>query len=146
MHACMLSHFSRFWLFATPWTISRLLCPWDSPGKNIGEGWYFLPWGPRIGSRTRDWTRVSYVSCIGSWVLYHWRNLGSPKSGYLALNLIPPTFHSMTRNILLLSWVLKKVWNCPKRALLRCYSKTKRKQKNHSSTKWLTSANSNSLF
>ena len=26
---------SRVWLFATPWTV-RLLCPWDSPGKNIG--------------------------------------------------------------------------------------------------------------
>ena len=22
----------------TPWTIARLLCPWDSPGKNTGVG------------------------------------------------------------------------------------------------------------
>ena len=26
---------SHVWLFATPWTV-RLLCPWDSPGKNTG--------------------------------------------------------------------------------------------------------------
>ena len=26
-------------LFATPWTVTtRLLCPWDSPGKNTGVG------------------------------------------------------------------------------------------------------------
>ena len=24
----------RVLLFATPWTVARLLCPWDSPGKN----------------------------------------------------------------------------------------------------------------
>ena len=31
----LLSHFSRVQLFATP---ARLLCPWDSPGKNTGVG------------------------------------------------------------------------------------------------------------
>ena len=30
-------------LFATPWTLdSRLLCPWDFPGKNIGLGSHFI--------------------------------------------------------------------------------------------------------
>ena len=31
-------------LFATPWTggPSRLLCPWNSPGKNTGVGYHFL--------------------------------------------------------------------------------------------------------
>ena len=31
-------------LFATPWTIpyTRLLCPWDSPGKSTGVGCHFL--------------------------------------------------------------------------------------------------------
>ena len=30
-------------LFATPWTIAgRLLCLWDSPGKNIGVDYHFL--------------------------------------------------------------------------------------------------------
>ena len=30
-------------LFVTPWTVAtRLLRPWDSPGKNIGVGCHFL--------------------------------------------------------------------------------------------------------
>ena len=30
---------SRVQLFATPWTVAtRLLCPWDFPGKNTGVG------------------------------------------------------------------------------------------------------------
>ena len=34
---------SRVRLFATPWTVApRLLCPWDSPGKNTGVGLHFL--------------------------------------------------------------------------------------------------------
>ena len=41
-------------LFATLWTVAqtRLLCPWDSPGKNTGEGCHFLLQGifPTQGS------------------------------------------------------------------------------------------------
>ena len=34
---------NRVQLFATPWTVApRLLCPWDSPGKNTGVGCQFL--------------------------------------------------------------------------------------------------------
>ena len=37
--ACILSCFSPVWLFEILWTAaSRLLCPWDSPGKNTGVG------------------------------------------------------------------------------------------------------------
>ena len=33
------------WLFVTLWTIAaRLLCPWDSSGKNTGVGCYLLLW------------------------------------------------------------------------------------------------------
>ena len=32
---------SCVWLVATPWT-TRLLCPWDFPGKNPGVGCHFL--------------------------------------------------------------------------------------------------------
>ena len=40
---CMLSRFSLVWLFVTLWTVaSRLLCPWDSPGRNIGVGHHIL--------------------------------------------------------------------------------------------------------
>ena len=39
-YVCVLSH---VWLFRTPWTVaSRLLCPWNFPGKNTGVGSHFL--------------------------------------------------------------------------------------------------------
>ena len=41
-----------------------------------------LKWGAISYSRgsfqPRDWTRVSYISCTGRQLLYHWRLLGSP--------------------------------------------------------------------
>ena len=39
--------------------------------------WVTIPFS-RGSSRPRDWTHVSYVSCIGKLVLYHWWPLGSP--------------------------------------------------------------------
>ena len=47
---------------------ARLLCPWDSPGKNIGVGCHALLLGI---FPTRDRIHVSYVSCINKQVLYH---------------------------------------------------------------------------
>ena len=40
---CVLSHFSRVQLSVTPgpWP-TRILCPWDSSGKNTGVGCHFL--------------------------------------------------------------------------------------------------------
>ena len=36
---CMQNCFSRAQLFVTSWSLpARLLCPWDSPGKNTGVG------------------------------------------------------------------------------------------------------------
>ena len=34
----VLSHFNRVRLFVSPWTVAKLLCAWDSPGKNTGVG------------------------------------------------------------------------------------------------------------
>ena len=37
------SCFGCVWLFVILWTVARrLLCPWDSPGKNTGGGCHFL--------------------------------------------------------------------------------------------------------
>jgi hypothetical protein len=37
------SCFNHVWLCATLWTVApRLLCPWDSPGKNTGVGCHAL--------------------------------------------------------------------------------------------------------
>ena len=53
---CVWKLFSCVWLFATPWTVTpRLLCPWNSPGKNTGVGCHFLlqgifpTWGWNLG-------------------------------------------------------------------------------------------------
>ena len=44
---------------------ARLLCPWDSAGKNAGVGSH----GPSRGfSQPRDWTCVSYISCTATLV------------------------------------------------------------------------------
>ena len=42
-HCCLLlfSH-CHVWVFAPPWIVARLLCPWGFPGKNTGVGYHFL--------------------------------------------------------------------------------------------------------
>ena len=67
MRACVLSCFSLVQLCVTLWTMARFLCPWDSPGKNIGVGWHVLL--QEISLRVQ--TCVCYVSCLDSQVLYH---------------------------------------------------------------------------
>ena len=59
---------------------ARLLCPWDTPGKNTGVGCHFLLQGIFW---PRDGTHFSCVSCIGR----HWQadslplsHLGSPQN------------------------------------------------------------------
>ena len=47
-------------------TPTRLLCPWDSPGKNME--WVAISFS-RGSSLPRDQTHVSSVSCIGRWIL-----------------------------------------------------------------------------
>ena len=49
---------------------TRLLYPWDFPGKN-GKEWVAISFS-RGSPHPRDWTHVTYVSCIDRWVLYHW--------------------------------------------------------------------------
>ena len=69
MSVCMLSCFSRVWLFVISGTIA-LQAPlsWDSPGKSTGVGCHALLQGiflTRGSSQLRDQTGISYVSCIG---------------------------------------------------------------------------------
>ena len=48
---------------------TRLLYPWDFPGRNTGVGCHILLQG---SSRPRDETPISCVSCTGRQILYHW--------------------------------------------------------------------------
>ena len=76
VHACMLSHFSRVWLFATLWTIAHQ--PPLSMGFSRQEYWSGLPFPPPGKSSPPGvQTSVSYVSCIARRVLYHQHLLGS---------------------------------------------------------------------
>ena len=69
--ACVLSHFSHFWPLLTLWTVT-----WQAPLSMeilqtrlcTGVGCHLSSWGY---SPPRDWTCISYVSCIGRHVLYH---------------------------------------------------------------------------
>ena len=54
---------------------TRLLCSWDSLGKNNGVGCHFLLCG---SSQPRDQTHISCISCTGKQILYHQCHLGSP--------------------------------------------------------------------
>ena len=66
----LLGHFSCAWLSATLWTI---VCQAPlSMGFSRQEYWNGLPCPPPgESSWPRDWTHISYVSCIGRQVLYH---------------------------------------------------------------------------
>ena len=69
---------SRVRLFATPWTVA-----YQTPlsagilQTRIPE-WVAMP-SSRRSSTLGNQTRISYVSCTGGWVLYHYCHLGSPK-------------------------------------------------------------------
>ena len=67
---CLLSSFSRLWLFVNLWTIAhQALCSWDSPGKNTGVGCHVFLQGtfPTKGSNP-------YLLCLlhCRWILYCW--------------------------------------------------------------------------
>ena len=64
---------------------ARLLCLWDSLGKNTRVGCHAHSGG---SSRHRAQTRVSSVSCIGMRVLYHQHYLGSPSENSFIQNFI----------------------------------------------------------
>ena len=58
MDVCMLTHSSCVQFFVTLWT-ARLLCPWDSPGKNTGVGCHALLQGIFLTQRSN--------SCLLHW-------------------------------------------------------------------------------
>ena len=63
--------FSRVWLLATLGLYpTRLLWPWNFPGKNTGVGCHFFLQGKSFWPGNQ--TQVSCISCIGRWIFYHW--------------------------------------------------------------------------
>ena len=76
-----------------PWS-ARLLCSWDSLGKNTGVDCHFLLW-------ESSWPRdLTHVSCIGRRILYHWATLWLLRSVIL-LFAEPPKLTNKTGTLLL---------------------------------------------
>ena len=68
LDVCVCMHvLSCVWLFV-PHEPTRLLCPWDS-WERILE-WVAIYYS-RESSKSRDWTWIPCVSCIGRGILYH---------------------------------------------------------------------------
>ena len=77
---------TRVWLFATPWTIAH-----QAPLSmefSMEEYWSGLPFPSplqsRGSSRSRDWTHIPWVSCIGRQVVLLLSHLGSRSSSFRA--------------------------------------------------------------
>ena len=67
--------FHSVWLFVTPCTVARqALLSMDSPSKNTAVGCHALLQEIFL---TQGLNQISYVSCIGRQVLYHWCYPGS---------------------------------------------------------------------
>ena len=65
---------SPVWLFSTPWTVAcRLLCPWNSPGKNTRVGGHSLLQSIFLTQGSNLWF-LHYRQ-----ILYHLSHQGSPQ-------------------------------------------------------------------
>ena len=67
---------------ANPGTPAKLLCSWDSPGKNTGVDCHFLCQGIFLTQRSKS----PMSPCIGRKILYHWATWGSPLGKLLNLS------------------------------------------------------------
>ena len=82
---------------------TRLLCPWDSPGKNTGVDYHALLQGI---FPTQRWNPCLCISSIGRQIFPHSATWEAPKPFYLPSKLLP-SFH--------LGWnfqVLPQGWEC----------------------------------
>ena len=113
---CVLSHFSRVWLFVTLWTVTHQ-APL-SMGFSKQEFWKRLPCSPPGDLPAPGIKLVSHVSCIGRQIFYHWSHLGSPWlkviSPFISLSLVGEDIFpakiliswKSVRKLLILPWLL----------------------------------------
>ena len=67
----------------TPWTVVS-----QAPlSMGFPREWVAISFS-RGSSQPMDPTYLSYISCIGRWVLYHYCHLGSPPNGWQILSPI----------------------------------------------------------
>ena len=56
---------------------TKLLCPWDFPGKNLGEEWVYISLS-RGSSLPKDWIHAFCISGVDEQIFYHcatWEDL-----------------------------------------------------------------------
>ena len=98
LHVCVLIHFSHVQLYETSWTVaSRLLCPWDSPGKNTGVGCHALLQGIFL---TQELNRQLLQLLHCKRILYHW---ATREALLLLLDLISKAIYSVYHKFHLMS-------------------------------------------
>ena len=121
MYACMLTHFSHVQLFVTTLLYptdrrDRLLCPWDSPGKNTGVGGHALLQGIFLNQKSKPHL-VQLQHCRR--ILSHW---GNPKLTY-DIMLVSSAQQSDSIFLNILKWfiTISLVTICHHRDLLRDY-------------------------
>ena len=99
---CVLTH-SVCWTLRDPMDCS----PADFSASGILQAripeWVAIPFS-RGSSRPRDWTHVSWVSCIGRQILYHWITWEALKHSYLLILFL---WHYKFNNILFCYFSLK---------------------------------------
>ena len=93
--ACMQNRFSHVWLFETPQTVA---CQAPlSLGFSRQGYWTGLPFPPLGDLSDPGIEPVSYISCVGRCILYHY--LGSP-----GFNLVQNTKQSKGRTVVVHGW------------------------------------------
>ena len=97
----MISHFSCVWLFATLSTVAcQVPLSMVFPGNNTAVGCHFLLQGSLW---PREWTHMSYISCLGRCFFFFFFNLALPLI-YLAL------FRCTQSPRILISKKIKCIW------------------------------------
>ena len=85
---------------------TKLLCPWDSPGKNTGVDCNFLLQGI---FPTQDGIRICCVSCIASRFFTHWAITVNPSSFSLSYSMLSLVFKRVSFSIQVtqISWMIE---------------------------------------
>ena len=114
--SAVLSHFSCIQLFTALWTVpARLLCPWDSPGKNTGVGCHTLLQGifPTQGSNL-----CLLSPALAGVPIEQWNGFPCPTPGDLLNPGIKPASPALQVDSLLLShqgspWISHQISGLP---------------------------------
>ena len=114
---CVCWLLSRVWLFATPWAVApRLLCPWDSPGKNTGVGGHALLQGIFL----TQGSNLGLLHCRQT--LYHLNHQGCPFT-YILFTPWCPSWRHLRRVLMNVYKIARKKNHVHSINHLWCFSK-----------------------